>query len=228
VAIISFPASYQTPIEGLIGSIRQFALNGKQQNEVLWSFETILIWQEWFVEQYGELKELRHRSGGDDPPDLNLVFKTREIGFEYTALKPYPLGYAEAIASEINPKGSRILPGISLEWTRDKLERLASGNSAGTQVWSNASDDYDLALRNLIATVQRKLCDSESDIICVRDDTTFLCDDFEGLALRLSDLLNSQEFQHAAHRTVILVCARHSLSALVRRAEALRLKRTQT
>jgi len=200
-------------------------LDGKEQNEVLWSFDAIQLWREWFAPRYGELKELRHRSNPDDPPDLDVVFEIGEVGFEHTALKPYPLAYAEAIASEINPRGSRILPGISLKWTREKLEKLSSGCSCGVSAWSHIDEDQNVAFRNLTATLKRKLYDSASDVICVRDELPFREADFQQLAVCLDQVLNTEGFGHSAGRVFILIRPDKSLSAVLQRGQPMQVKR---
>src|SRR5437762_278180 len=103
--IASFPASYRTTDDEINACVLQSRLDGNERNEVIWSFDAITIWRDWFATRYGELKELRHRSNPDDPPDLELVFERRLVGFEHTSLKPRPLGHAEAVAHEVNPGG---------------------------------------------------------------------------------------------------------------------------
>ena len=70
--ITSLPVSYRTTDDEINACVMQSSLDGKERNEVIWSFDAITIWQDWFATRYGEFKELRHRSNPDDPPDLEL------------------------------------------------------------------------------------------------------------------------------------------------------------
>lgn len=204
----------------------QSPLDGKGKNEVIRSLDAIQVWQEWFAPRYGELKELRHRSNPDDPPDLDLVFERGEVGLEHTALKPCPLGHAEAIAAEVNPHGGRFLPSLSRQWTRDELEELAFPKTRAS--WANSSDEYRVVFASLVATIRRKIRDPASQIICVWDQATLENTADERQAIHLWQTVNTDEFEHFADRTVILLRRDNPLqffSALVRRNEPLQARR---
>ncbi len=227
MAIVSFPASYHTSPEVLVKLLDKSSLDGKGKNEVDWSFDAIQIWQEWFAARYGELKELRHRSNPDDPPDLDLVFERGQVGLEHTALKPDPLGYAEAIAGKVNPMGGRFIPSLSRQWTRDELKRFALGIKAS---WAKTSEEHRVAFECLIEALRRKMQNPTSRIICVRDEATLELTlkpiRSERLAKDLWQVVNTDEFEDFADRTVILFHRDNELqffSALVRRREPLQM-----
>src|SRR4051812_11257145 len=111
--ITAISASYQTQQNELHDLLRESLLSGKERNEVLWSLDAIQIWRKFFEDLYGKLLSLRHRSNPDDPPDLELIFEDAAVGLEHTSLMPYPLGHAEAVAREVNPRGGRSLPSLS-------------------------------------------------------------------------------------------------------------------
>ena len=225
MAITAFPLSYRTPLREVAKLLRQSSLDGKGRNEVVRSLDAIQVWQEWFADRYGVLKELRHRSNPDDPPDLDLVFEREEIGLEHTALKPYPLGHAQAIAAEVNPGGGRFLPSLSQKWTRDELANLALGMNPS---WANASDEHRVAVGSLLTTLKRKVQNPASQIISVWDEAMFGTWDIERLARDLSEALNAKEFERFIDRTVILLHrdnASQFYSSLVRRGEPRKDKR---
>ena len=66
-------------------------LDSKSSREVCHCWDMFQIWHDWIDHKFGRLKTLRHRSPGDDPPDIQLIFKERIIDFEHTRLQPYPL-----------------------------------------------------------------------------------------------------------------------------------------
>ena len=196
-------------------------LNDKGWKEVVESFHVVHVWRAWFAERYGELKELRHRSNPHDPPDLDLVFENGQIGLEHTALKPYPLGHAGAIAKEVNPTDCRGIPSISPNWTRAELETVAFWRNASR---SNMTDDCYAALESLASTVRRKLKEPLSDIICVMDEASFGVMGSKWLASQLWQLVNSKEFERFGDRAVILhhrYTDMQLFSAVVRRGEPL-------
>jgi hypothetical protein len=225
MAVLSFAASYQTPLPEMAKLLT--GLDDKGWNEVIRTLDAIQVWREWFAARYGELKVLRHRSNPDDPPDLDLIFENGQIGLEHTALMPYPLGHAKAIAKEVNPAGGRSLPSLSRQWTRKELEDLALG-MPGSAPWANVDDEHNAAFAALISTLRRKLHEPASQVVCVTDEATFGSADTEWLASGLYDILSTNEFQHFGDRTVVLLNRTNHIqffSALVRRGEPLQAKR---
>ena len=202
-------------------------LDGKGWNEVIRALDAIQVWRDWFEMRYGELKELRHRSNPDDPPDLDVVFENGQIGLEHTALMPHPLGHAEAIAKKVNPRGGRSLPALSRQWTRKELEDLALG-MPGYAPWANVFDEHQVAFGSLVATLQRKLKGPASNVICVTDEATFGSADTEWLASGLYEIANTSEFAELGDRSVILLHRANHIqffSALVQRGKPLQAKR---
>jgi hypothetical protein len=143
-------------------------LKRKEWNELVWSFQALAVWCTWLVDRHGPLQKVRHRSNPDDPPDLDLVFEKETVGVEHTALQPYPLGYAQAIAEEANPKGGRIIPSISQKWTRQQLEGLALNIVGVRPPFANVADEHSHALQSFVEGAERKIKGS-SKIIVVTD-----------------------------------------------------------
>ena len=226
MAVLSFPASYKTSSAEMASLLTKAKIDKKGWNEVIRSFDAVHVWQEWFAARYGDLIELRHRSNPDDPPDIELIFARGRMGLEHTALQPYPLGYAEAIASEVNPRRGRSLPSLSREWTRQELEKLALG--IGDAPWADVGDEHRAAVKSLFSSLQRKAKEPASQVICITDEATFGDANTEWLASELDHLLNTDVFAQFGNRTVILLHRNNDLqffSALVRRGEPLQAKR---
>ena len=87
-------------------------LTGQSRTEVFQCLDMIQIWQSWFTETFGQIVEIRHRSGPDDPPDLELIFADgRIVGMEHTRLQPPHLGQADALMRKSRKGG--FIPSIS-------------------------------------------------------------------------------------------------------------------
>lgn len=225
MSITPIPASYQTPISTVVGRAIECGLKGKCGNEVIRGLDAIQVWRDWFEERYGELSEIRHRSNPDDPPDLDLVFESGQIGAEVTSLKPFPLGYAEAVAEEINPNGGRLLPSITGAFDRERLEKLALNLD---HEWADVGDEHRRAVECLVETVTRKMKEPASRVICVIDETTFGFTDTEWLATHFHRLLDGKLFGALGDRVVILLNRLNDLqyfSALFQRGAPLLAKR---
>jgi hypothetical protein len=98
-------------------------------DEVAECWDMVQIWRDWFTNRFGEIKEVRHRSYGQDPPDLELVSLHQTAGMENTHLLPEHLGQYNALRRKGN--GFTSVPPISqkpanfselreaMDWTKD-------------------------------------------------------------------------------------------------------------
>jgi len=71
-----------TDLDEVFHCARNAGLNAKSSREVCRCWDVLQIWQDWFHEEFGEFKSIRHRSPPDDPPDLELVFSEQTVAFE--------------------------------------------------------------------------------------------------------------------------------------------------
>jgi len=221
MAIVSFAICETTSLSDLREMATKSQLDKQGWEEVVESFSAIQVWRSWLGDRYGELKELRHRSNPDDPPDIDLVFEKGQLGLEHTALEPPPLGHAEAIAKEINPGGGRAIPSIARQWARPELESMAFWQNGSD---SFMSDDYSAALESLVSSIRKKLKDQLSRIICVIDKASVGIMESEWLASQLWHQMNTADFELLGDRVVILhhrCTDTHFFSALVCRDEPL-------
>jgi hypothetical protein len=227
VAITPFPATYQTSSLEIAQLLLKSPLDGGESNEVLRALDAVQVWREWFCERYGELVEIWHHSNPDDPPDLDLLFEKGQIGLEQTSLMPHPLGYAKAIAKEVNPGGGRLLPGVSQEWTREELERLCFPRTSDAP-WAAVGDEHRVAFEKLVSTLRKKMKEPASRVISIYDETTFGGADTEWQTSGLHRVVNSVEFADYGDRTVIFLQRDNDtrfFSALIRRGEPIQAKR---
>lgn len=217
MAITSFSVSYSTDVLEVAKMATALNLQAKAWNELVWSFDAVQVWRVWFLEHYGELFELRHRSNPDDPPDLELIFEKEQLGLEHTAFMPYPLGYAEGIVREINPSGCVGIPSISRQWTRPELINEILGV---TSEWANVSDEHNTAIDALVSSIRRKIKEPASRVVCVTDRATFGGASTEWLVSQLWSVVNAKESECYSNRIILFMNRSNNIqffSALIQR-----------
>ena len=182
----------------------------------------VQIWRDWIKDTFGTLERINHRSGRDDPPDLELIFEGgRVVGMEHTKLLPKHVGEAEAWLRKSGRGGG--LPSISSPpANKDELRDIVAGVKPA---WSSVIDDWK-TISNLLAVTLRKKMDGTADgsiigIVC----DLFAADGHEHLLAKIAnDIVNTAEFEDFTNYTLILL-NRSTLSkfysALIRRARIL-------
>lgn len=139
-------------------------LDSKSWNEVVWSFEAILRWADELEKRFGRLLHIDHHSPPDDPPDLTIHFGGAVVPLEHTLLKPYPLGWAEAVRSG---QGGFIPPVVPRSWSREELISTTTGLDPA---WTDLSDTYDAVFAALDRAVGEKIKRLPAGSIVVVDD----------------------------------------------------------
>lgn len=118
--------------------------------------------------RFGRLLRVDHHSPPDDPPDLTLHFTNEVVALEHTLLKPYPLGWANAIRrSNVEDTGGFVPPIVPRSWTREELVDVVLGIKP---VWTGVADTYDATLTALVAAIAGKVGRLPTGGIIVVDD----------------------------------------------------------
>jgi hypothetical protein len=114
----------------------------------LW--DVLQIWRDWFHETFGELKFVRHRSAGDDPPDLELLFVRKTVAFEDTRLQPEHIGRADVLRNrKIAPDICTTVPAISKPTkSSKKLIETMLGIPQGARCANGTRGAHESACRN--------------------------------------------------------------------------------
>jgi hypothetical protein len=126
-------------------------LEAKSWNELVWTFEALRRWKDVLEARFGNLTHVDHRSPPDDPPDIMLHFGPTDVPLEHTLLKPYPLGWADAIRAG---HGGFVPPVTTKSWTRAELQNLISGID---DVWADASETLAATFQEFISAVAKKV-----------------------------------------------------------------------
>ena len=175
---------------------RQAGLGAKSSREVCHCWDVLQIWRDWFHEKFGELKFVRHRSGGDDSPDLELLFVRKTVAFEDTRLQPEHIGRADALRNrKIAPDICTTVPAISKSTkSSKKLIETMLGIPQGAGC-ANVSDEH-AALTSLLAETVRKKMDRlpNGAIIGIVGETAYTGHTLEFLFQAAEHLIRSEEF----------------------------------
>ena len=126
-------------------------LEAKSWNELVWAFEALRRWKDVLRTRFGDLTQVDHRSPPDDPPDLMLHFGTTAVPLEHTLLKPYSLGWADAIRGD---RGGFVPPVTTKSWTRAELQNLIAGID---DVWADASETLAAMFHEFTSGVAKKV-----------------------------------------------------------------------
>jgi hypothetical protein len=166
--ITTFDITFDSNVDEVCRAATKADLDTKSWNELVWSFEAISRWGDQLRKRFGSLVRIDHRSPPDDPPDLLLHFDRCKVALEHTLLKPYPLGWAEAIRGH---RGGFVPPVGTRRWTRKELTDVISGADA---TWADALDMYEATRNALSAAIDEKVKRlPDGGIIVIDDRATF-------------------------------------------------------
>jgi hypothetical protein len=223
MAIVRLPLTKDLTYEGALQIAKTTpGLDGKSRNETYQCLDMVQIWQDWINDTFGVITKINHRSQGDDPPDLELIFEGgRVVGMEHTKLQPQHVGKAEAWLKKSGQGGG--LPSISSPpANNDELSNIVAGL---TPAWSNVIDDWTTIAKLLVFELREKMSGMPSGGIIGVVCDLFVMDENEHLLVQIaSDIVNSVRFSDFANYTLILLSRSNPskfYSALVKRAEIL-------
>ena len=220
---LTFPKNAHTH---QIYSIAEAAgLNDKAQGELADCWDMVQIWWEWFEGEFGKIKSVWHRSAGDDPPDLELVFANQVVPFEHTRFQPQPLGHVQALKKEgiVGRFGCVVIPALAnpLQGRDAAISAMRNLNAP----WDDVSDELDAIRISLSKLILSKRSKISNGVLGIVDRTNWR--DSNDLFEIGHDVLNSQDFADSAFFAVIILSRRtpwHSRSALIRRGKEMRKK----
>jgi len=223
MAIVRLPLIKNLTFENALQTAKTAAgLNGPSRQEVYQCLDMVQIWEDWIKDTFGAIIQINHRSGPDDPPDLELVFDGGQIiGMEHTKLLPTHVGEAEAWLRKSGQGGG--LPSISSPPAdKDELRHIVAGTKPA---WSNVDDDWNTIFDLLATTLRRKMIGMPTGGIIGVVCDLFIIDRYEHqLAQIANDIVNRVEFADFANYTLIILnrsSPSQFYSALIRRASIL-------
>ncbi len=223
MAVIQLPLTKSLTLEDVLQIAKTTAgLSGQSRNEVYECLDIMQIWQDWIKDTFGVIAQVNHRSQGDDPPDLELIFDGGQVvGMEHTKLLPKHIGEAEAWLRKSGQGGG--LPSISSPPVdKDELRDIVAGIKPA---WSNVVDDWKTIFNLLAFTLRKKMGGIPTGgIIGVVYDLFVVDADQHLLAKIANDIVNRVEFADFANYTLIMLnrsAPSKFYSALIRRARIL-------
>jgi hypothetical protein len=223
MAVTELQLNRAVDLEAAWGLVLASNLNRQACEEIRDCWDIVQIWVDWFTEQFGEIRCVRHRSPPDDPPDIDLVFAGRVVACEHTRLQPRPLGWAEGLRREIDPDACTTVPSISNS-PADRDAMLNTMLGIGDDAWSDVIDDLIVMRNYLVTSIRKKMAAlPNGGIIAVVNHVQIA--DHDTLAGVITDFLTSEPFSDFGPYTLILHERWNPLqfrSALFRRGEPVR------
>ena len=223
MAIVELPIGKTLTYEEAVRiGMKTPGLSGQSGNEVFQCLDMLQIWQDWIKNTFGNISQIRHKSQGDDPPDLELVFEDeRIVGMEHTKLLPQHVGEAEAWLRKSGQGGG--LPSISSPpANKDELRDIVAGVKTA---WSNVIEDWAAIGKLLVFTLRKKMDGMPGGgIIGIVCDLFVMDENVRLLAEIANDIVNHVQFSVFSKYTLILLSRSNPLvfySALVKQAEIL-------
>lgn len=202
MAIVQLPLRYGLSLAEIFQVAKTAGLDKQSRRETVDCWDMVQIWQDQIVANFGVITGIQHKSGGDDPPDLELIFEDRTVGFEHTRLLPTHLGQAEFLMREA-PEGGAIPPISSqpkdLAETWDIIVGVKNVFEPVTEKW-NAIIDL------LIARLHTKIRGQpKGGIIGMVHDLVMGDEEHRLLAEFARDIVNSGRFSNFDPFTLILL-----------------------
>jgi hypothetical protein len=230
MAITTLTPGSDLNLEQMFELARTAGLQRQARLEVVECWDMISIWRHWIEEHYGDLVSLCHRSGQDDPPDLELVFPEVVVPFEHTRLQPYPLGWSEDLSHTVFSESCSNVPSLSqpLPQNRDELIAIMG---AWDSAWTDVQDEWIACAKHLAATIREKMKGLPSGgIIGIVDRISHGSDDRQFLAKLAWDFINSGRCRDFTPYTLILLSRWNPIqfySSLIRRGGELLVERSE-
>jgi hypothetical protein len=227
MAVITLPISFETSLQEALAAANATSLNQQGREEVIDCMDMVRVWREWFCCHCGNLLGIRHRSNPDDPPDIELLFYEKCVAVEHTRLQPPPLGWAEDIATEIDPSCCIAIPPVSgPQRTRNELMNIMLGIGFA---WAETNREWAVIVEELFSTMKRKMRKlPHGGVICVVDRIHLFNSEFEDISRLAAQTVDSGEFGAFIPYTLILLRRDgpdQTRSALIRQPGAYRVPR---
>jgi hypothetical protein len=221
MAIIKLTPTFESQWQDLVRLGEEAGLEGQALNEIADTWDMIQVWRDWFECGYGKLEAIHHRSAGDDPPDLEVVFSSTVVPFEHTRLLPYPLGWAEDLKRTVFSDVCSNVPSLAkLPANRQELIAIM-GRVEGE--WSDVQDEWIALAKSLVAAIRKKVeALPNGGVIGIANRATFSDHATQFLAQLAGDFVGSDQGQKFASHTFVLHTRWNPLqfhSALIRRGE---------
>ena len=221
MAINKLSITFETSLQEALATARTAGIDKKGRTEVVECLDMAQVWREWFSARFGELLSVRHRSNPDDPPDIELIFHEKCMAVEHTRLQPYPLGWAEDIATEIDPSRCILIPPMSGRQRNrsgllDEMLRIGSASVGPNQ-------EQAVIVGKLLSTAKCKMKKlPHGSVICVVDEIHLFPPEFECISRESARILNSDESADFNSYTLIFLSRsgpNQTRSVLIRRQE---------
>lgn len=221
MAITKLKPTFESQWHDVVSLGEDAGLEGQALNEIADSWDMIQVWRRWFEGRYGNLESIHHRSGGDDPPDLEIVFSNAVVPFEHTWLLPYPLGWAEDLKKTVFPDVCSNVPSLT-KTPADRDELIAMMGSMEGQ-FSDVKDEWIALAKYLVAAIRKKVEGlPKGGVIGIVNRATYWDHALQFLARLTGDFVDSEHGRNFASHTFILHSRWNPLkfhSALIRRGE---------
>ena len=220
MAITPLDLRFGLTLDEIVAVASAANLTNQAWTEVYQCWDMAQIWQDWITESFGEVVEVRHRSGNDDPPDLELVFpNNRFVGMEHTRLQPPHLGQASALLRE-SGRGGFVPPIWPPPADFNEIRDIISGVKDS---WSDVIDEWKAISYLLAITLQRKMrAVAKGGIIAMVHDLFMGCSDHQLLGDVARNIVDRPEFADFAKYSLIILNRlnhRQFYSLLVRRGQ---------
>ncbi len=221
MAIVPLPLKFDLGYQDIYQIVAAAGLNDQACNEAAECWDMLQVWRDWVSKTFGNIVEVRHRSGTDDPPDLELVFQDdRVIAMEHTHLQSQHLGQASAFM-RASGKGGFVPPIWPPPANFAEMKDIVAGaKTEDANFVHELLKSFDL----LALMLRRKMRGlPKSSIIGMVHDLNIDCFNRHQLRDMAQNIVNRPEFGDFTNHTLILLdrwnhCQYRSL--LIRRGQA--------
>jgi hypothetical protein len=205
MAIRSIPTNDKMTDDDLIAAALSAEVDKRSIMEIVDAFDALHLWKDHF----GELVELAHCDGGDDPPDVITVFADgTRISFEHTGIDPQHRKHAEAVRTNGDPGHKLVTNVLPISRpTHDRKEIVQQiFTPPGAALWENVSDASACWEKNIVASIltkNRKL--PSGGVLLMKTTECFLTPSFKGA---VEAAFNSARSSTYLEKWVFLLLAR--------------------
>lgn len=153
--IRQFPVTFSTSFMEF-GKNACITLPAKKCRELLDTFQFLLIWQDYFQSNHGELKALSHLSNPDDPPDVIAHFADRSVAIEITTIDPSHMRQSDDLHDKVGQGSGRTEIPLSIK-PRNRQEALDMMYVPGLSPWEDVDDRNQVWFNSIYERVAKKL-----------------------------------------------------------------------